>query len=1017
MAEAVQAPMAMIVADFDTYHGAWDAANGEMLEVGAGTAVRLLDYADGSEYWRVELVDGGRAGLVARTCALPTSSGGKGDWGAAKGTADATIAAAVEQGLTSENFDLSQNVANNDTRLVDPAVHAMEAIMEREGCDFDEARNLYNRQKMLEAGIDPDTGLSLDPKAVTNAEDFERVFSEGQEGQQSFSQRAAAKIAKAKAWWVSLIGIFGIDFIVFISVANFLFGLLTEWYAIFLAYYLKDDLKMKAAESQAMAATAGLAYQLRPLCGVFSDSFPLLGSTRHSWFFVASMAAAVSQALLLSVSDVTVTTILLFLINFFGATWVFVISGAMIAEVARKDPEAGAENLQSVQWGFYSLGMFTGDMSAGPLFEWLCDVRTCFALSMVIYFALAFAPFAVMDQSASDGSTMSKIVSTVRATCSCLPGVRCTEGEDGDLSMQASRDNAPENASDRAPADLRSAADQMRKVWRTVDPTGPTEGTLLRPAIYIFFCVLCVPDYYYGATYYFYTSQPIQEANGCAGSVSTAVRCSEQLLLRSGGGCEDEHWRVDTFGDDGVLGHFKTVTWPQDYTSGSSTLLEWSYTTASEDGCSACEAFQLPSQEGLCKEASNCVLETRYEGTGCQHIPTRAGGIEGVELSGSIRENIVPEGCVLRQACVDIADDPCPSDSELEQAALAQMFRVSSLHAVEDMNVEALDAVGEVEAWLDQSGAEKASADGYGYGYGYGYGSEDACTYIEYGPGHHEECDAIQTARYFVVLSESDNTACDVALCNVTVVDECTSFVGGLGFDPAYWSHLQALGSAGSMVGTFVFASLLAQSSLRRTFVGVHLVLALVGFADVTLARRWNVAWGIDDEWFAGLDQFMYWLSYQCKMLPIYSLATRICPPGVEATMIAIVLSLKDLGYTISTYYGAVLTTWAGIEENECFLTPFDNLWMLYAWRIVCRLMPVVAVVLVPTEEQIAEAMDKLVQADKELGAAGLGESLSESDASNLGASESNAPETATHTTQNPAARAHIDASDASPVI
>jgi hypothetical protein len=31
--------------------------------------------------------------------------------------------------------------------------------------DFDEARLVYNRRKMLEAGIDPDTGLSLDPKA------------------------------------------------------------------------------------------------------------------------------------------------------------------------------------------------------------------------------------------------------------------------------------------------------------------------------------------------------------------------------------------------------------------------------------------------------------------------------------------------------------------------------------------------------------------------------------------------------------------------------------------------------------------------------------------------------------------------------------------------------------------------------------------------------------------------------------------------------------------------------------
>jgi hypothetical protein len=281
-----------------------------------------------------------------------------------------------------------------------------------------------------------------------------------------------------------------------------------------------------------------------------------------------------------------------------------------------------------------------------------------------------------------------------------------------------------------------------------------------------------------------------------------------------------------------------------------------------------------------------------------------------------------------------------------------------------------------------------AYSDGYGYGYGYGPSS----------------CEPIKTARYFAVLTEDDRASCrQLALCNVTVVDGCTAVLGGLGFDPIYYSHLQALGSAGSIVGTFVFASVLADSSLRKTFVGVHVALALVGVADATLALRWNVAWGIDDKYFAGLDQFMYWLGYQCKMLPIYSLATRICPPGVEATMIAVVLSLKDLGYTIATYYGALLTSWAGIEQNECGLTPFDNLWMLYAWRIICRLMPVVAVVLVPTEEQIDSAIEKLAQADKELAAqkpkqgtaAGLSQSLSESDGTD---------DSATHRVDNPAA-------------
>ena len=133
-------------------------------------------------------------------------------------------------------------------------------------------------------------------------------------------------------------------------------------------------------------------------------------------------------------------------------------------------------------------------------------------------------------------------------------------------------------------------------------------------------------------------------------------------------------------------------------------------------------------------------------------------------------------------------------------------------------------------------------------------------------------------------------------------------------------------------------------------------------------AMGWNEALGIDARVFAGLDQFAYWFGFQCKLLPIYALATRICPPGVEATMIAMVLSLKNLGETVASYYGAGLTTLAGIDYNECGAMPFDNLYLLYLWRIVCRLMPAAIILVIPTEAQIVHAMEALARHEKALG-------------------------------------------------
>ena len=79
-----------------------------------------------------------------------------------------SIEAAVDQGLSTDSFDLAPNVAANDRRKVDPAVFEMQRIMARDSVDFDTARVLYNKQKMREAGICPETGLPLDPKALTS---------------------------------------------------------------------------------------------------------------------------------------------------------------------------------------------------------------------------------------------------------------------------------------------------------------------------------------------------------------------------------------------------------------------------------------------------------------------------------------------------------------------------------------------------------------------------------------------------------------------------------------------------------------------------------------------------------------------------------------------------------------------------------------------------------------------------------------------------------------------------------
>lgn len=75
----------------------------------------------------------------------------------------------IEAGLTSTDFDLSQNLEDGDDRFGLDAASRREIkrIIKSKKCNFDQARLIFLQDKMRKAGIDPQTGLPLDSKFVS----------------------------------------------------------------------------------------------------------------------------------------------------------------------------------------------------------------------------------------------------------------------------------------------------------------------------------------------------------------------------------------------------------------------------------------------------------------------------------------------------------------------------------------------------------------------------------------------------------------------------------------------------------------------------------------------------------------------------------------------------------------------------------------------------------------------------------------------------------------------------------
>jgi len=82
----------------------------------------------------------------------------------------ATFSSQAAHGLTSRNFDLEENnLEAGDSRsgLDEASAHEVHNIMQQQGISFDEARLVRHKRILQLNGIDPQTGLPLDSKAVT----------------------------------------------------------------------------------------------------------------------------------------------------------------------------------------------------------------------------------------------------------------------------------------------------------------------------------------------------------------------------------------------------------------------------------------------------------------------------------------------------------------------------------------------------------------------------------------------------------------------------------------------------------------------------------------------------------------------------------------------------------------------------------------------------------------------------------------------------------------------------------
>ncbi|ONM27711.1 Biopterin transport-related protein BT1 [Zea mays] len=113
----------------------------------------------------------------------------------------------------------------------------------------------------------------------------------------------------------------------------------------------------------------------------------------------------------------------------------------------------------------------------------------------------------------------------------------------------------------------------------------------------------------------------------------------------------------------------------------------------------------------------------------------------------------------------------------------------------------------------------------------------------------------------------------------------------------------------------------------------------------VLLVTGLNRKFGISDEWFSIGDSLIITVLGQASFMPVLVLAAKLCPPGMEATLFATLMSISNAGSVTGGLVGAGLTRIFGVTRDT-----FGNLPLLIVVCNLSSLLPLPLLSLLPEE-------------------------------------------------------------------
>ena len=165
-----------------------------------------------------------------------------------------------------------------------------------------------------------------------------------------------------------------------------------------------------------------------------------------------------------------------------------------------------------------------------------------------------------------------------------------------------------------------------------------------------------------------------------------------------------------------------------------------------------------------------------------------------------------------------------------------------------------------------------------------------------------------------------------------------------LGIGPEFLGRIRVGTSLASLAGIAIYRNYLQEVPLKKLFTWLSLIGAVLGLSQLLLVTHYNRVLGIPDTWFTFGDDLILTVLGQLAFMPLLVLAASLCPPGVEGTLFALLMSVFNGAGIIGTEFGALLTSLLGVSAAEDGgPTDFTNLGLLVTICNLSSLLPLLA--------------------------------------------------------------------------